>query len=242
MNTFLYRDCPDPGCNCCLSLSHRLSGGCFRTLCPSDNPTGENLGGLNRVSVARTHCHTFLVLSRSSNRCLSHNRVLLEVLGVVPSCWHHCSSLVMVLRRPSAAQNFPSTTRCTTQCSQWRTVRFHPRTSRMDRWCRVSKKPPTLCTKDRVYENNPQTIGNLKTAIIARIRAIPLEEYVRVIDNFAGAPLATVPATPRGSFGTHFGENIKVGLFDLQTGRFVEWPCTNWSYCAPNMKYFAETK
>ena len=39
--------------------------------------------------------------------------------------------------------------------------------------------------KDRVYENNPQTIGDLKTAITARIRAIPIEECVRVIDNFA---------------------------------------------------------
>ncbi len=39
--------------------------------------------------------------------------------------------------------------------------------------------------KDHVYENNPQTIGDLKTAIAARIRAIPTEECVRVIDNFA---------------------------------------------------------
>jgi hypothetical protein len=36
-----------------------------------------------------------------------------------------------------------------------------------------------------VYENNPQTIGELKAAITAKIREIPKEECVRVIDNFA---------------------------------------------------------
>ena len=39
--------------------------------------------------------------------------------------------------------------------------------------------------KDRVFENNLQTIGELKTAITARIRAIPIEECVLVIDSFA---------------------------------------------------------
>ena len=32
---------------------------------------------------------------------------------------------------------------------------------------------------------NPQTIEELKTAITAKIRAIPKEEFVKVIDNFA---------------------------------------------------------
>ena len=39
--------------------------------------------------------------------------------------------------------------------------------------------------KDNVYENNPQTIGELKAAITGKIRQIPEEECVRVIDNFA---------------------------------------------------------
>ena len=41
--------------------------------------------------------------------------------------------------------------------------------------------------KDNVYQNNPQTIGELKTAIAiaAKIREIPREKCVRVIDNFA---------------------------------------------------------
>ena len=36
-----------------------------------------------------------------------------------------------------------------------------------------------------MYENNPQTIGELKAAITGRIRQIPKEECVSVIDNFA---------------------------------------------------------
>ena len=39
--------------------------------------------------------------------------------------------------------------------------------------------------KDYVYQGNPQTIKELKTAITAKIRAIPKEECVKVIDNFA---------------------------------------------------------
>jgi exonuclease V gamma subunit len=37
--------------------------------------------------------------------------------------------------------------------------------------------------KDNVHENNPQSIGELKAAITAKIREIPKEECVRVIDN-----------------------------------------------------------
>ena len=39
--------------------------------------------------------------------------------------------------------------------------------------------------KANVYENNPQTIGELKAAITGKIRQIPKEECMRVIDNFA---------------------------------------------------------
>ena len=39
--------------------------------------------------------------------------------------------------------------------------------------------------KDRVHKNNSHTIGDLKIAITARIRANPIEKCVRVIDNFA---------------------------------------------------------
>ena len=39
--------------------------------------------------------------------------------------------------------------------------------------------------KDNVYGNKPQIIPELKTAITSAIRAIPNEEFVRVIKNFA---------------------------------------------------------
>ena len=47
------------------------------------------------------------------------------------------------------------------------------------------------------------------------VTAVTLTEEYRVQFH---APLASVPAKPRGSFGTHFREKIKVGPFDVQTG------------------------
>ena len=55
--------------------------------------------------------------------------------------------------------------------------------------------------KDNVYENNPQIIGELKAAITGKIRQIPKEEFC--------ATCASVPSTPRITFGAHFGKNIK---------------------------------
>jgi len=50
-------------------------------------------------------------------------------------------------------------------------------------------KPPRFLSvgylKDNVYQNNPQTIGEVKAASAAKIREIPTEECVRVIDSFA---------------------------------------------------------
>ena len=39
--------------------------------------------------------------------------------------------------------------------------------------------------KDHVYQNNPQTIAELKVAITQQIHGITREECVRVIDNLA---------------------------------------------------------
>ena len=39
--------------------------------------------------------------------------------------------------------------------------------------------------KDHLYDNCPQSIGELKVAITQMIHAIRKEECVRVIDNFA---------------------------------------------------------
>ena len=55
--------------------------------------------------------------------------------------------------------------------------------------------------KDNVYENNPQTIGELKAAITAKIREISKEECVKY---------TSVPSTPRMPFGAHFGKNITI--------------------------------
>ena len=40
-------------------------------------------------------------------------------------------------------------------------------------------------SQNNVYKNNAQTIGELKAAITGKIRQIPKEECVKVIDNYA---------------------------------------------------------
>ena len=55
--------------------------------------------------------------------------------------------------------------------------------------------------KDNVYQDNPQTIPELKTAITAKIRRISGEECVRVIDNFARR--IQVCLQPRGGHLEH---------------------------------------
>ena len=68
-------------------------------------------GGFKSSECGAHSISHLLLMSRSPNRCFCHNRVLLEVWGMAPSCWNHCSSPVMPLCRPNAAQNFLSTTR-----------------------------------------------------------------------------------------------------------------------------------
>ena len=73
-------------------------------------------------------------------------------------------------------------------CSPFEVAHFHPQTKMGSAFTRLE---PPICfylwgyLKDNVYENNPQTIGELKAAITGKIRQIPKEECVRVIDNFA---------------------------------------------------------
>lgn len=38
---------------------------------------------------------------------------------------------------------------------------------------------------DNVYQNNPETIGELKAALTVKIREISKEECIWIIDNFA---------------------------------------------------------
>ena len=68
-----------------------------------------------------------------------------------------------------------------------------------------------------MYENNPQTIGDLKTAITARIRAVPRRNVlVSLTISRAACKCA------RNAEWIIFRENIKVGPFDLQMRSFVE--------------------
>ena len=61
------------------SSSHQLSGSCFCTLGPSDSPKGKHLGGFKLGECGSHSMSHLLLMSRSSNRCLSHTGVLLEV-------------------------------------------------------------------------------------------------------------------------------------------------------------------
>ena len=113
-NTFLYRDRPDPGCYCCLQVTDCL-GVVFVHSVLQITPKLKIIFFFFFFFFKSGECGAnsmshLLLISRSSNLCLSHNRVLLEVWGAAPSCWNHCSSLVIVLRRPSATQVFLNTT------------------------------------------------------------------------------------------------------------------------------------
>ena len=64
---------------------------------------------------------------------------------------------------------------------------------------------------------------SLQSPDIVTVRALLNgDQFCGSIRYCAPLAIANMPAKPKGSFGTHFGENIKVGLFDLETGSFVE--------------------
>ena len=77
--------------------------------------------------------------------------------------------------------------------------------------------------KDNVYTNNPQTIPDLKAATAPKIRAIPREECVRVIQNFARR--VQVSAAWRSTSGTHLGASMKHTFFKAQTLSFAKTSC-----------------
>jgi len=73
--------------------------------------------------------------------------------------------------------------------------------------------------KDRVYGNKPQTIPDLKAAITAAIRAIPMEECGRVIKNFARRIQMCLQR--RGAHLEHiFWAPVKQRVFVVQTWNF----------------------
>ena len=62
-----------------------------------------------------------------------------------------------------------------------------------------------------MYTNNSQTILDLKATTAAKIRAIPREECVRVIQNFARR--VQVSAAWRSISGAHLGASMKHTFF-----------------------------
>ena len=84
--------------------------------------------------------------------------------------------------------------------------------------------------KDNVYTNNPQTVPDLKAAIAAKIRAIPREECVRVIQTFARQ--VRVCLQRGGSHLEHILERQwNIHFFKAQTSNFVKTPCIDSNLC-----------
>jgi hypothetical protein len=90
----------------------------------------------------------------------------------------------------SGSGNMGATPHTTNDSLAWLRARFKDRL--ISRKCEIEwvahspdLNPPYFYLwgylKDNVYENNPQTIGELKAAITAKIREIPKDECVRVI-------------------------------------------------------------
>ena len=86
------------------------------------SPLNKSQGGSNQ-GILQPRCDGSCDLSnchRSSYVC-SQFKVTLEVWGVAPTCWNHCSYRVKSLRLPKAVQNIGREHGCvTTSCSQLR--------------------------------------------------------------------------------------------------------------------------
>jgi len=79
-----------------------------------------------------------------------------------------------------------------------------------------------------VYQNNPQTIGELKVAITVETRQVPKDACVRVIDNFAR--LVQVCLQRRGVHLEHILDKTWHLLQSAQDNwNFEEWLCKYWS-------------
>jgi hypothetical protein len=153
-HTFLLWDFPDH-LLWLLPSVHQLFEDCSHTHYPWDTPTDKNMGG---VQVWWMRCHSishFLLISLSLNRSPSQARESFVVWGVAP-----------ILPEPLFISIY------TFASSQW--------CPKLHQYCHIAHSPdlnpPDFYLwgylKDNVYENNPQTIGELKAAITAKIREI----------------------------------------------------------------------
>ena len=78
-NTFLHGDCPDPGCNCCLQGTACLGAVFLHSVLQITQKVKIRGWGFKSGECGAHSMSYLLLMSRSSNRCLGHNRVLLEV-------------------------------------------------------------------------------------------------------------------------------------------------------------------
>ena len=88
---------------------HQLFEGCSGRHYPWGTPTDKNLGGSSPVNAVPTQRHTSCWSVSPEIALSARLKESFDVWGVAPSCWNHCSSRSIPLRRPSDAQNFLST-------------------------------------------------------------------------------------------------------------------------------------
>jgi hypothetical protein len=171
---------------------HQLFEDCSHTHYPWDTPTDKNLGSSSLVNALCGSSDEVLGIIGTTQRYRSRWRiVLIHIILEIPpqikiwggvkagECAAHSISHFLLI---SLSLN-RSLSQARESFVVWGVAPNLPEplfisiyTSASSQWC------PKL---HQVYENNPQTIGELKTAITAKIREIPKEECVRVIDNFA---------------------------------------------------------
>ena len=120
------------------------------------------------------------------------------IRNVMWQCWgsfgHHSDVAEVLIEMTSGSSKTGRAPLPSNHTLDWLRERFQERL--ISRKCDVEWAPhsPDLnppdfylwgYLKDHVYQNNTQTTGELKAAIAAKIREIPREECMRVIENFA---------------------------------------------------------
>ena len=93
--------------------------------------------------------------------------------------------------------------------------------------------------KDNVYQDNPQTIPELKTAITTKIRTTSREECVRVIDNFARRIQVCLQSTYINGSKTKMvcQKSLKLGRHVRQRMKFM---CTKYGWNAKKSVHFID--
>ena len=107
-HTFLLGDLPDLSCDCCLQFTCCLRIVPIHIVLEIPQQITQIWGFKSDEYAAHSTSH-LLLISLSSNCSLSHAIETFDVWGVAPSCWNHCLSRSIPLRRPNVAQNFLST-------------------------------------------------------------------------------------------------------------------------------------